>query len=533
MLRHLTKFDEAEKTFSHALTLPHAAHDTLINYGLLLLDMGRIADARHRFLDACELAPESAEARIYASLACMECGDTIRAEALMPQPETWQSLDADLRRDLTKALIHVGRIAEAEKLLDEDAHLRQDPRSIARLASLHERTNRIESAKSLLQRIRSHMADGDSDVQVEALTLDAALAIREKDYSRATASTRDLLLVGNLPPKPRANAHFTMAKIADKLGNTDEAMAHLAQAHEIQFQLVSGTAPEIAASAEEPLRIALDWMQPGEAAFAPSPENPGPERSPVFIVGFPRSGTTMLEQMLDAHPAYVSMDERIIIQMCVERMGSMGLDYPHQLDRLTAANLAELRALYWMESAKVVTRADDQILVDKNPLNMLRLPMILRLFPAARVILALRHPCDVILSCYMQNFRAPAFMVLCSTLERLSKSYVNAMRFWIHHQAFLCPDALLLRYEDTVGDFAHQVERIADYLGIADRHPLADFAAHAARKGYISTPSYSQVIEPVNARAVARWQPYRAHFEPLFAALEPIASHWGYTLGGG
>lgn len=533
MLRHLKAFDDAEAMFLHALTLPHAIHGTLINYGLLLLDMGRIADARHRFLDAVEVEPGSAEARIYAAQACIECGDTRRAEALIPPPQTWQSLDPDLRRNLTKALIHLGRVGEAERILEADVHLDEDPFAIAHLASLHERTNRVQSANALLQRIRPHLANADSDVQVDALALDAALALREKDYQRADAATQALLSLGGLTPSAQANAHFTMARIADKQGHLDEAMLQLASAHEIQFRLASGMAPEIAASAEEPLRIAAKWLQPEEAHFEPSPDDPTADHSPVFIVGFPRSGTTMLEQMLDAHPAYVSMDERIIIQCCVERMEAKGLTYPHQLDRLGAIDLEELRALYWLESSKVATRAPGQRLVDKNPLNMLRLPMIRRLFPAARVILALRHPCDIILSCYMQNFRSPAFMVLCSTLERLAKSYVNAMRFWIHHQPMLCPDPLLLRYEETVGDFAAQVERIADYLGISDRHPLADFAAHAARKGYISTPSYAQVIEPVNARAVARWEPYRAYFEPLFPLLRPVASHWGYALKGG
>ena len=87
-----------------------------------------------------------------------------------------------------------------------------------------------------------------------------------------------------------------------------------------------------------------------------------------------------------------------------------------------------------------------------------------------------------------------------------------------------------MRYEETVTDFDRQIHRIADYLGIDDRKPLAHFAEHAKRKAYISTPSYAQVIEPVNASAVARWEPYRAYFEPVFPILEPIATHWGYEL---
>ena len=532
MSRHLGNLDAAEGMFQHALGLPHPPHDTLVNYGLLLLDMGRIADARHRFLDAVDVVPDSAEARIYAALACLECGDTRRAEALIPPSQGWPSLDPALRRDLTKALIHLGRVDEAETILETDVRDQRNPVAMARLASLHERTNRVESASALLERIRPHLADGDPEVHVDASALDAALALREKDYPRAATATQALLASPNLPPSTQANARFTMAKIADKLGNRTQAMAELAIAHDIQFRLASGMAPEIAASAEEPLRIAAKWLQPEEASFASTPGDPDADRSPVFIVGFPRSGTTMLEHMLDAHPAYVSMDERIIIQCCVERMEAKGFAYPNQLDRLGADDLQELRALYWLEAAKVATLAEGQILVDKNPLNMLRLPMIRRLFPAARIILALRHPCDVILSCYMQNFRSPAFMILCSTLERLAKSYVNAMRFWIHHQPLLCPDALLLRYEDTVGDFAAQVDRIADYLGIGERHHLADFAAHATRKGYISTPSYAQVTEPVNSRAVARWEPYRAYFEPLFPLLRPVADHWRYELDG-
>jgi hypothetical protein len=104
------------------------------------------------------------------------------------------------------------------------------------------------------------------------------------------------------------------------------------------------------------------------------------------------------------------------------------------------------------------------------------------------------------------------------------------MRFWIHHQALLQAQVLVLRYEDTVGDFLPQVQRIADFLGIADRSPLAGFATHAAGKGYISTPSYSQVVEPVNSRAVARWKAYRQWFEPVFPILRPIADHWNYRL---
>jgi hypothetical protein len=394
---------------------------------------------------------------------------------------------------------------------------------------LHERTNRLGSARQLLDRIR-HLAGSDNPgAKIDALTVEAALALRGNDLEQARAATNELLAM-KLPAPARASAYFTLASIADKQGQSVEAMAMLSEAHAIHLGLAMEIAPEVARSDDEPLRIATKWMLPEQARFPIHATDPSAAQSPVFIVGFPRSGTTMLEQMLDAHPAYVSMDEQPILQSCIEQMKSMGFDYPFELDKLDARQVARIRDVYWSEVARITSVAADQQLVDKNPLNLLRLPIIHRLFPKAKIILALRHPCDVILSCYMQNFRSPAFMVLCSSLERLARSYVNSMESWIHHQQLLGADVLLLKYEETVSGFEQQVGRISDFLGISDQAHLVDFSAHATRKGYISTPSYSQVIQPVTTRAVARWHAYHDYFEPVFPILQPVADHWGYRL---
>ena len=528
VLRRQGEYGDSDAAYRHALALAPDNTGFLVDYGLLLLDMGRIADARHRFLDAVDRQPDLAEARIYASLACFECGDAQRAAALIPAAHEWTALPAHLREELATALMQVGRTDEAEALLTASGGQASLSGTI-RLAQLNERTNRIGQARELLDRAKRQAAHAGRQERIDLLHLDASLAMRDKDYAAARQAAEAIIA---LQPhvQAEANAHFTLAGIADKLKDPAAAMAHLEKAHAIHFRLAEDVVPEIAHSDAEPLKVSGKWLAADECGFRHDPRAPDERASPVFIVGFPRSGTTMLEQMLDAHPGYASMDERATLQRCIERMEKQGFEYPHGLDRLDATAADDLRAVYWTEVAKVIALQPGQQLVDKNPLNMLRLPMILRLFPNAKIILALRHPCDVLLSCYMQNFRSPAFMVLCSSLERLAKSYVNAMRFWIHHQALLSPDTLVLRYEDTVGDFPAQVDRIGAFLGIEDRDFLAQFSQHAARKGYISTPSYSQVVEPVNTRAVGRWQPYAHWLAPALPILQPVADHWGYDL---
>jgi Flp pilus assembly protein TadD len=530
-LRTLGDYTPAEDAYQQALALAPQTYHYLVDFGLLLLEKGDIANARHRFLDAVDLDPSQAEARIYASIACFECGDAQRAGTLLPPPAIWPHLPNHLREELATALIQVGRTDEAEALLSQRIP-GQNPSlsNVIRLAQLYERTNRVEQADTLLAQAESMAQQHDRQTRVDVLQLETSLALRRKDYAAARDAAERLLA---LQPQiqAQANAYFALAGIEDKQRHPAAAMAMLEKAHAIHFKLAADTVPEIAYSNEEPLKVSSLWLDEAQARYAEARATaPGSDASPVFIVGFPRSGTTMLEQMLDAHPGYASMDERATLQRCIEWMEAQGKQYPYDLDALDNAQVEAMRQVYWSEIAKVIALAPGQQLVDKNPLNMLRLPMIMRLFPNAKIILALRHPCDVLLSCYMQNFRSPAFMVLCSTLERLAKSYVNAMRFWIHHQALLQPDLLILKYEETVADFPAQVRRIGGFLGIAQPEFLAGFSEHAARKGYISTPSYSQVVEPVNRRAVDRWHAYAPWLASALPILQPVAAHWGYDL---
>jgi hypothetical protein len=169
-----------------------------------------------------------------------------------------------------------------------------------------------------------------------------------------------------------------------------------------------------------------------------------------------------------------------------------------------------------------------QRLVDKNPLNILRLPVIRRIFPNSPIILAVRHPFDVILSCYMQHFRAPDFAMLCADMPSLTVGYRKTFDFWYEHVALLSPLVLEVKYENLVADFAPEVRRMAEFLQLPWNDAMLAPAARARDKGYISTPSYSQVVQPVNQRAVGRWQAYRPYLEPALPVLRPYLERWGY-----
>ncbi len=530
----------AEDAYRHALALDPGYYEAQMNLGYLFLERGIYPPAREHFLKAHAIIPAAPDARIYAAQMCFALDSRDLAEQLLEPWRSWTNLSDELSLELAILMTHFGKAEDGTRIFQRLLHDNPgNPRALAHLAIMYERINRLDEARAMLAHLPQPDAVQNPALAQEIINAHATLALREKDPARARGLLETMLREQQAAidratthaanPWRYDNLYFSLAKACDKQGDADAAMAALERAHAIQIELARQSLPELLEPGAQPLRTATKWID--AAARTNWPDYPAPSalESPIFIVGFPRSGTTMLEQMLDAHPALQAMDERAFLQSLVERMSDFGHRYPYDLGKLSVTQCEDLRRLYWRLTEQVAPRAPGQRLVDKNPLNMLRLPLINRLFPNAPIVLALRHPCDVILSNYMQHFRSNAFAVLCSSLERLARGYVTAMEFWLHHADLLKPVLLHSRYEDLLDDFPGNVKRIGDFLGLDDAAPLARFDQHARDKGFISTPSYTQVIEPPNKKAVDRWRRYHKYFEPVLPTLAPIMHHWNYT----
>jgi tetratricopeptide (TPR) repeat protein len=520
---------QAEEAYLLALRLTPGHAGIHANLGLLYKESADYAKAREHLVKAARQLPDDHEICIYAAMACCECADNAAAAGLVTGWRNWPPLSDDLAIDLAWMFTQMGRIPEAEQLLGRSMHLDgARPRTLARMVGLLERVNRLDEADVILASLPDPQTLHDPVDQLEVISAMGVMAMRGRDPAAARSLLQRLIAM-TTETNQLGNLYFSLAKACDKQGDTVAAMDALAKAHAAQMVKAAQLVPELLLPGVQPLSPALIRMNPAQAADWPLPVRTASEPpSPIFVVGFPRSGTTMLEQMLDAHPALASMDEQPFLQGVTERVLALGLEYPEALGKLDSAACDALRQHYWEQVGTVVTLKPDQRLVDKNPLNLLHLPLICRLFPDAPIILALRHPCDVILSCYMQNFRAAGFQVLCSSLERLARGYVNGMQYWIHHEQLFKPRVLHLRYEDLLDDFDAEVERIGTFIGVDDAASLRNFHQHAQQKGFISTPSYAQVTQPPNKSAVGRWHRYEREFAPLLPILKDVMEHWGY-----
>jgi len=540
-LRTSRRFEEAEAAYCQAIVLDRANPMHLLNVGLLLSEIGNHVSARVAFLQALDTDPSIVQARIHGAFACFQCGDHRNAHKLLAENGDWRTapdLELEDYLVLSNVLMLSSQSRDAEHVLLDalaKASPNDKPAIQARLVAVYERMNRLDEAHRIAAELPDQATVTDPKLAQDIANAHAGLAHRGSDLGSAKGMLEDLARQPETEIQQEAALMFKLAKVCDKQGDTDEAMRSLVKAHAAQIQhatAANGLTIDPDIDPLQPLRLALSASQFASwSADEPHPDESGSgsDIDPIFVVGFPRSGTTMLEQMLDATPGLRSMDERDFLNTMIDRMQDDGFTYPEGLGNLDTAYRMRLRSLYRANVDKVTTLAEGDRLVDKNPLNMLLLPMIRRLFPASPIILALRHPCDVVLSCYMQHFRSPVFVDMCSSLERLSRSYVNAMQFWIDHERLLEPKVMHLRYEDMLADFDAHARRIGDFIGIEDVSAMSDFHGHAQRKGFIATPSYEQVITPLNTDAVGRWRRYERYFQDALPILQPMIEHWGYA----
>ncbi|TAL86078.1 MAG: sulfotransferase family protein [Rhodanobacter sp.] len=526
-LRDTGAMTEAEAAYTTSLKLAPDNAEQWFNLGLLKLQGQDYLGAREALLNAFANDPQSPVIRIHAARACSACRDDHRVDELLKPWRHWVPLDAELQFELASLLLALGEANTVKELLEDT--LRIDPfhlKAKLLLGSVYERVNRLQDAENLLQEIITAHPDPDEHVRLEIAHQQATLAQRQGDLATARAI---LERVG--PRNPGDYAHYyVLAGVCDKLGDLSAALQALEKAHASQLEEMRVVVPYRFAPDAPVLPTAVTRVSETDYRQWPKLSAPDASQSPVFIVGFPRSGTTLLEQMLDAHPRLQSMDERPFFNILVDQLANQDFQFPQDLHKLDQRDCDELRKAYVSMACSKVPRRWDTQLVDKNPMNMLWLPMMHRLFPEAKIILALRHPCDVILSNYMQNFRSTVLAMACSTIERLATAYVTAMECWLEHAAVFNTNVFISRYEDLVANTAERTRQIADFIGIEDATPMLNFDQHARDKGYIATPSYAQVIVPVNRKGLNRWVRYREALEPALPILQPMLDHWGYSV---
>jgi hypothetical protein len=249
--------------------------------------------------------------------------------------------------------------------------------------------------------------------------------------------------------------------------------------------------------------------------------------------GHPRSGTTLLEQILGAHPGITAFGEPMaFVEEVVEKLAPLEAACPltlKNLDALSPAHRADFHRRYFKSLLRETHgQKPADLLLDKNPSPTASLHLWLRLFPELKVILALRDPRDVLISCYFQNLRLNATNANFLTLERTARHYADLMDVWLRLRELGGFDWIESRYEEVVADLETEGRRVTEFLGLT-WHPQQAKFQESARKKFVFSPTYNDVTQPVHQRAVGRWKAYENALAPVQAQLAPYCRAFGYA----
>jgi tetratricopeptide (TPR) repeat protein len=483
--------EQAKSLIGQAIRLRGDVPDFHANLGETLRAKGELDGAIASYTKALQLSPTMPEIRINLANALMDAGR-----------------EAEAMEQYGQAAVDAGRDAEA----------------LWKMADGLERMNRLAGARSI---VRHGLAVAPGDVKL--ILLDTRLDRREGLFHEGIGKLRDC--AARAPElETTIECHTELGRLYDRAGDVDEALR--------MFEAAGRHKAELFRSQGITKAFGLDMIGRMEAMMTPDKvagwrnvvgQGEMGRPAPVFLIGFPRSGTTLLEQVLASHTGIVTLEEKPTVDMMAGLVEAKYAAYPEGLDHLTEEDVHALRQRYFQYVDSLVKVAPGQTFVDKLPLNLVHVPLLARVFPDARFIVALRHPADVVLSGYMQSFKPNSAMANFCTLEDAAHFYDRVMGLWRR-----CADMLpiawhAVKYEDMVEDFDGEVKRLLDFLGLPWEETVRQYHETSRKGKVINTPSYHQVAEPIYRRAKERWRRYEPHLRPVMPILAPWATYFGYA----
>ena len=494
---------------------------------LLLMARGAIQEAEVHARNAIRIAPQTPQAHNLMGMIMTEAQRPAIGEYHYRKViELSGTRDPILLANLAWNLKNQGRMEEGRALYQESAAAAPEIRqTLLGWARLEEADRKFDAAAEILDRM-DRLWPNDPGVLLSR----AVLLGRMKRYDEALRMLDRLAALnddGRLGPNELAEK----GRLLDQLGRYDDAYAAFAEGKRYARDATGNVYQD--AHAENLIARLGGFFIAGRLATLPRARERTDIAQPIFVLGFPRSGTTLVEQTLSAHPSIVAGDELPLINDIaglMPRMLNSPLGYPEALAELWMGDqrdgLDNLRDYYLQKVAQMgIITPQARWFTDKMPLNETHLGLIALLFPQSPLIHVIRHPLDIMVSAMANHFSHGLFCA--SALETAALHYVRVMDLVQKYRAEMALRYLPIRYENMVDDQEATVRAILSFVG----EPFDErcLAFHQNQR-YARTASYAQVTEKLYDRSRFRYRHYRAHLAPVIPILQPVIERLGYTI---
>ena len=485
----------------------------------------RFDESLRCFKEAVRQAPDDVSVLIDASRALGARFQMDLSMALLNKASRLGWRRADVQYEVGKSFRMLRRMKEAEACFRHACRLAATPQSELELAMICERRHALDEAADLVASV----------LRVEprsflALLLRARIERRRGEVDKARATLEKLTAAPFQHPDMLAEAYGELSILLDAMGEFDaawDAIIRCKQTLLVHEQPAWSTAQFVLARSKRMVdALTIDhfcrWRSTTEI---------GPRRRLALLTGFPRSGTTLLEQVLDAHPEIITCEEADVFS--TEIFSRLGENLPPEspidqlLDNLSSNQILDARQSY-LDAMQAIhgEPIGPRLHLDKNPAMNLMIPAMKRVFPELRLVIALRDPRDVVISCFLRYLPINPISVCFLTLERTIDRFLLDMGAWLKMRQ-LIDDWIEVRYEDAIVDLGREAHRTLDVLDVPWDESILQYRTRSPGK-QIRSPSYEEVSQPIFRSSVGRWQNYERQLAPQLRRLEPMIAALGY-----
>jgi len=387
------------------------------------------------------------------------------------------------------------------------------------LLNLYEKLNKTEKLEKLLYQAKKIFPGNDTLKLIEG-----KLNFKIKNYEKNYNLLQSLNFYNT--NKNREILRLTiLAKSLDQIGNYTDAFKYFKEANNLNYEINKNKVDKNRTL--ETIERRINFFKNSEKLKWNNKNQEISDNDPIFLVGFPRSGTTLLDTILRSHPKVNVIEEKPIISKFIENLNIKINSNLEKLNSLDEKSISDMRSFYFKIREKYIYE-NKEINIDKMPLNLIHMAEITKFFPNAKFIFAIRHPRDCVLSSFMQSFSLNDSMANFLTLEDSIIFYNKLMELCNIYTSSLEINFHIIKYESVVSNFNETINNLLQYLNLDWSDEIIKFHETAAKRGLISTPSYDQVNRPIYSESVGRWKNYEKEFLNIKISLDTWINKYNY-----
>ena len=518
----LKNYTEAKIHLTHAIRLDPNYVEAFNNLGLAHFHLDQTSIAIENFSKAIDLNAEYGEAYSNIGNVYYKMGEFQTAQTYYLNAAKHRKHNAEVYYNLGVNSIELSKFEDAQNYFKIAIQI--DPlhaKAYTNLCSNYEKSNEITKAKEVLLLARTRL----TVLPPTLVLLEAQLAFREELYKDVLENVENTNL-RNLEDNHLANAYELMGKCYEKIGEYKSAFDSFSKMNLTIKNTSNFSRQNKSKFLMRVQNINNDLRTHGHEARSASIKSAW-DKHLIFLIGFPRSGTTLLDSVLRSSKQTLVLEEKPFITQSIKKIGD-----PHsltQINNLSTDDLLSANEFYRRKWSQEPTYRPELVLIDKLPLNLVEIPFILRCFPNSRFIMAIRHPMECIFSSWTQNFKLNEAMVNMLDLEDASTLYDQAMSIYAFYKSRYPSLFHEIKYEDLVNHFDETTKNLAAFVGIPWEEDFRNFYVVAQDRDRINTPSYTQVTKPIYKTSLTRSDKFESELSKIVTKINPWKEYFDYN----